>query len=71
MTTDAADFDDSQQYPSFAEMTVRRRNDMLTAYAWQLFLASTPNWGGEPTLSPERAITLASEFVAEAMRRGL
>jgi pyruvate-formate lyase-activating enzyme len=43
----------------------------MASYAWHLFLASIPATGGEPTLSPERAQTLAREFIEEAVRRGL
>lgn len=69
MTT--ADFDDAADFPTLAEMSERRRGDMLYQAAWSVFISSVPHSGGEPTLSPERAFTLAAEFIDEAERRGL
>lgn len=69
MTT--ADFDDASDFPTLAEMSDRRRKDLLFNCARDLFMWSIPKGGGEPALSPERAFTLAAEFIDEAERRGL
>lgn len=71
MSAPEAEFDDASNFPTFAEMSERRKGDVLYGLARELFLGSMSKRTGEPLLSPERAFTLAQEFITEAARRKL
>lgn len=71
MTNTAEDFDDKSEFPLTKEMSNNRKRECIRSLAYDLLMYSIPDAvGGEPTVSPERAFTIAEEFYQEAERRG-
>lgn len=65
-----AGYEDGDYEPKISDMGEGQKAACIRAMAFDLFQYSCPDSGGDPTISPERAFTLAEEFLVEAERRG-
>lgn len=63
-------YEDDEDNPLVSEMTEQQRAACVRSMAFELFQCSVPRDEVEPEMAPERAFTLAEEFLAEAKRRG-